>query len=122
VAILKEFHVHIYMGLVSSVGVKLETLQLLAYADDMNLLGDSIETVKKNTQTLIDMSKEVGLEVKAEKTKYIMLSCHHNAAQYWGIYLGTTVTNQTLIQEELMRRLTSGNACYHRTFCLLICC
>jgi hypothetical protein len=28
-------------------------------------------------------------------------------------YLGTTVTNQTLIQEEIKRRLNSGNACYH---------
>jgi hypothetical protein len=28
-------------------------------------------------------------------------------------YLGTTVTNQNLIQEELKRRLNSGNDCYH---------
>jgi hypothetical protein len=28
-------------------------------------------------------------------------------------YLGTTVTNQNLIQEEIKRRLNSGNACYH---------
>jgi hypothetical protein len=28
-------------------------------------------------------------------------------------YLGTTVTNQNLIQEEINRRLNSGNACYH---------
>jgi hypothetical protein len=39
------------------------THQLLVYADDVNLLGDDIETVKKNTQTLIDAGKEVGLEV-----------------------------------------------------------
>jgi hypothetical protein len=39
-------------------------------------------------------------------------------------YLGTTVTNQNLIQEEIKRRLNSGKACYHscRTFCLLVCC
>jgi hypothetical protein len=35
---------------------------LLAYADDVNLLGDNIDTVKKNTETLIDASKEVGLK------------------------------------------------------------
>jgi hypothetical protein len=28
-------------------------------------------------------------------------------------YLGTTVTNQSLIQEEIKRRLSYGNICYH---------
>jgi hypothetical protein len=36
----------------------------------MNLLGDNIDAIKKNTETLIHASKEVGLEVNAEKTKY----------------------------------------------------
>jgi hypothetical protein len=50
------------------VGLKLNgTHQLLAYADDVNLLGDNIDTVKKNTKILI-VSKEVGLEIKVEKT------------------------------------------------------
>jgi hypothetical protein len=39
------------------------THQLLAYADDVNLLGDNIRIINKNTETLIDASKEVGLEV-----------------------------------------------------------
>jgi hypothetical protein len=43
-------------------GLKLNvTLQLLAYANYMNLLGDNIASVRKNTETLIDSSKEVGL-------------------------------------------------------------
>jgi hypothetical protein len=37
------------------------THQLLTYVDDVNLLGDNIDTIKKNTETLIDASKEVGL-------------------------------------------------------------
>jgi retron-type reverse transcriptase len=52
------------------------TYQLLAYADDVNLLADNTDTIKKETETLIDASKEVGLEINAEKTKHMLLSCH----------------------------------------------
>jgi hypothetical protein len=47
------------------------THQLLAYADDVSLLGDNIATINKNMETLIGASKEVGLEINVEKTKYI---------------------------------------------------
>jgi hypothetical protein len=68
------------------VGLKVTgTHQLLVYDDDVNLLGDYIDTIKKNTQTLIDASKVVGLEVNAEKTKYMLLSYHQNEGQNHGI-------------------------------------
>jgi hypothetical protein len=68
------------------VGLKLNgTHQLLAYADDVNLLGDNIDTIEKNTKTLIDASKEVGLQIHVEKTKYMLLSRHQNAGQNRGI-------------------------------------
>jgi hypothetical protein len=112
------------------------THQLLAYADDVNLLGDNLDTIKKNTETLIDANKEVGLEINIEKTKYILVFRHQNVGQNRDIkiakrsfenvsvfkYLGTTVTNQNLIQEEIKRRLNSGNACYHSVQNLLSSC
>jgi hypothetical protein len=57
------------------------TYQLLVYADDVDLLGNHIDTIKMNTDTLNDPSKEVVLEVNTEKTKYMLLSCHQNAGQ-----------------------------------------
>jgi ABC-type siderophore export system fused ATPase/permease subunit len=87
------------------------THQLLAYADDVNLLRDNTDTIKKNTETLIDASKEVSLEINVEKTKYMLLSRHQNVGQNRNIkianisfenvsqfkYLGTTVTNKNLV-------------------------
>jgi hypothetical protein len=62
------------------VGLKLNgTHQLLAYEDDINLLGGNIDTIK--TQSLIDATKEVGLKANAWKTKYMLLSCYQSAGQ-----------------------------------------
>jgi hypothetical protein len=66
----------------NQVGLKLNgTHQLLGYADDVNLLADNIDTINKNTQTLIDASKEVGLEGNVEKTKYMLVSRDQNVGQ-----------------------------------------
>jgi hypothetical protein len=63
------------------VGLRLNgTHQLLSYDDDVNLLGDNIDTIKKNTESLIDASKEIGLEINVDKTKYMLLSRHQNVA------------------------------------------
>jgi hypothetical protein len=83
----------------------------------VNLLGDNIETIKRNTEPSVDASKEVGLEVNVEKTKFMLVSHHQNAGQNQDIqiadrtfehvspfrYLGTTVTSQNHIQDEIER-------------------
>jgi hypothetical protein len=63
-------------------GLKLNrTHQLLVYADDVNILGESVHTVKKNIEALVVASKEIGLEVNAEKTKYMVMFRDQNAGQ-----------------------------------------
>jgi hypothetical protein len=62
---------------VNQVGLKLNgTHKLLVYADDVNLLGDNINTIKNTTETLFDPGKGVGLEVNTENIKYMFLSHH----------------------------------------------
>jgi hypothetical protein len=50
------------------------THQLLVYADDVNILGGSTHTITKNTGTLVIASKDIGLEVNSEETKYMVMS------------------------------------------------
>ena len=57
------------------------THQLLAYADDVNILGGSIHTVKENAESLVFATKEIGVEVNADKTKYMIMSRDQNAGQ-----------------------------------------
>ena len=61
--------------LVNQDGLKLNgTHQLLVYADDINILGGSIHTVKENAESLIVASKEIGSEVNPDKIKYMVMS------------------------------------------------
>jgi hypothetical protein len=63
-------------------GFKLNgTHQLLVYADDVTMLGGNIHTIRKNTEALAVASMEIGLEVNAEKTKYLVMSRFQNAGQ-----------------------------------------
>jgi hypothetical protein len=47
----------------------------------VNLLGDNIDTINTNTETLNDASKEVGVQVNIQKTKYMLVSHYKNADQ-----------------------------------------
>ena len=102
------------------------TLQFLAYADYVITLGGSAHTVKENAEALLVATKEIGLEINADKTKYMVMSRDRNAGRGHSVkivnssierveefrYLGTTLTDQNSIQEEIKSRLKLGNACY----------
>jgi hypothetical protein len=55
--------------------------QLLVYADDVNILGGSVQPINKNAGVLLIVSKEIGLEINADKTKYMVMSRYRNAGR-----------------------------------------
>jgi len=97
----------IRMVQVNQDGLKLNgTHQILTYADDVNILGGSIHILKENAESLVAASREIGLEVSADKTKYLVMSRDWNTGRNHSVriynstferveefkYLGTTLT------------------------------
>ena len=74
------------------------------------------------TEALVAATREIGLEVSADKTKYMVMSRDQNAGQIYSVRidnstferleefkcLGTTLTNQNSFAEEIKSRLRSG--------------
>ena len=100
--------------------------KLRVYADDVNMLGENLQTVRENTE-IIKANKDIGLGVNSEKTKYMITSRHQNGIQNQNIvienlsfenvekfkYLEVTVTNTNDIRQRIRRRINMGNAWYY---------
>ena len=94
---------------------------------DVNILGGNVHTVKENAEALVVATKDIGLEVNVDKTKYMIMSRDQNAGQSHSMkidnssferveefkYLGATTAYQNCSHEQIKSRLKSGNACYH---------
>jgi hypothetical protein len=103
------------------------THQLLVYADDVNIMGGSLHTIRKNTKALVADSKETGLEVNSDRTVHMVVYGDQNEGRSHNIkidnssfermeqfkYLETTLMHQNSIQKQIKNILTSGNACHH---------
>jgi coproporphyrinogen III oxidase-like Fe-S oxidoreductase len=79
----------------------------LAYADDVNIVGENIDTIQRNTKALLDASKEVGLEVNPEETKYMLVSRCQKAGQRQSIQVGNRSFESVAKLKYLGTALTS---------------
>jgi hypothetical protein len=56
-------------------------MEHISHADGVNILGESMNTIKKDKEALLETRRQVALEVNTEKTKYIFVSRHQNIVQ-----------------------------------------
>jgi hypothetical protein len=99
--------------------------RLLVYTDDVNLLDKNINKIKQNTGTILETSRDIFLEINAEKTKCVTMSRHQNSGQNQNIWIAyesfggveklkhlrTSLKNQNDIHDEIKDRRNSENAC-----------
>ena len=83
-------------------GLKLNGIhQVLACADDVNTVERGIHTIKENAEALVVATKEIGLEVNADKTKYIVISREQTA----GLSHTMKVDNSSIERVEELKYL-----------------
>jgi len=84
-----------------------DAYQLLVYADDVDVLGGSVLTMKKHADALVDVSKDNGLEVNAERSKYMIMSRDQNSGQNRNIKLDNKSFERVEQPKYLVTSLTN---------------
>jgi hypothetical protein len=105
-----------------------KSMQILASADDIDIIGRSEDDIKKSCMTLKTAADAMGLRVNEEKTKYmivngrkihrtveshIKITCYKFERVHRFVYLGSLVNETSDIQEEISRQIKNANKCYH---------
>ena len=104
-------------------------------ADGVSILGETIHIIKKNTEVLVVCRKEICWEVNAKKTKYMFMCHQQHAGQNHNveidnncfqrvekfIFMGTTVTNQNCIHEQIKSNMKSGSGMLTIIWCSILC-
>ena len=85
------------------------TSQFVAYADDVNVPGESIHTLKENAEALVAATREIGLEITADKTKYMVMSRDQNAGQNHSVRIDVSTFGRV---EEFKYLGTSIGSCW----------
>jgi len=100
-------------------------ITLAAYADDIFIIAETEDNLKKSTETLREEARKIGLIINENKTKFMIASRRHhlqNAITIKGMsfervqnfkYLGVDVNSQADSHIEIHRRITAGNKCYY---------
>ena len=83
---------------------------VLVYADDVNSMGKNINTITKNTVTILATNKAVGLEENAEETMNKMkdsVKMHNKSFANVQTFkdFGTALTNQDRMHEKIKRQI-----------------
>jgi len=103
----------------------LEQNTILAYADDIVIIGSSRIDVETRTADLIKAAEPIGLKVNQEKTKYLVVSREERALDDMLVdgyvfqqvtdfkYLGTNINNRNNMHNEIKLRIASGNKGYY---------
>lgn len=106
-----------------------KSYQILAYADDIDIIGRAKSDVEQQFLAIDEKAKSVGLQVNGEKTKYMLSSLRASSQERVGpkvnignydfevvsnfIYLGTEVTSDNNITSEVKRRIMLANRCLY---------
>lgn len=108
-------------------GIKIgndQQLVVAGYADDVIIMAESEEDLKRTTSKLIEEGEKIGLMVSEEKTKHMIVMRHNHEIRHMKVnnyiiervanfkYLGININENADSQEEIRLRLVAANKCY----------